>query len=145
PSFFYPEVVRACARYVDVVSSNLNPTWNDGTFPRFYLDTLHALCGKPLLIGEFYMAARENRSGNKNNHGTYPVVTTQSERAKGFRNTFVGLIRTPYVVGADWFQYYDEPTHGRFDGENFDFGLVDIHNQPYESITSTASELNLMN
>jgi hypothetical protein len=31
----------------------------------------------------------------------------------------------PYVVGADWFQYYDEPTHGRADGENYNFGLVD--------------------
>ncbi|HTL56154.1 MAG TPA: hypothetical protein VL361_10775 [Candidatus Limnocylindrales bacterium] len=143
PSFFYPEVVRASARYVDVLSSNLNPTWSDGSFPRFYLDTLHALCGKPLQIGEFYMAAGENRSGNKNNHGTYPVVATQSERAKGFSNTLRSLVQTPYVVGADWFQYYDQATHGRFDGENFNFGLVDIHNQPYEPLTFAASTLNL--
>lgn len=36
----------------------------------------------------------------------------------------------PAVVGMDWFQYFDEPTHGRDDGENFNFGLVDIHDQP---------------
>jgi hypothetical protein len=143
PTFYYPEVVRACAPYVDAVSCNLNATWNDGSFPRFYLETLHALSGKPLIIGEFYMAARENRSGNKNTHGTYPVVDTQKERARGFRNTVQLLLKTPYVVGADWFQYYDEPTHGRFDGENFDFGLVDIHGRPYEAITSTAAAFDL--
>src|SRR5262249_33922550 len=113
-------------------------------FPRFFLETLHALSGKPLLIGEFYMAARENRTGNKNNHGTYPVVATQKERARGFRKTIEWLLRTPYVIGADWFQYYDEARHGRFDGENFNFGLVDIYDQPYEALTSAVSELDLI-
>jgi hypothetical protein len=47
----------------------------------------------------------------------------------------------PYVVGADWFQYYDEPTHGREDGENYNFGLVDIHNQPYAALVLAAATL----
>jgi hypothetical protein len=140
-SFYYPEVVRACTRYVDAVSSNLNASWNDGFFPRFYLETLHRLAGKPVLIGEFYMAARENRSANKNSRGVYPLVTTQKERATGFRNTLQSLLKVPYVIGADWFQYYDQPTHGRFDGENFNFGLVDIHDRPYEALTAAASSL----
>ncbi len=140
-SFYYPEVTRACARYVDVVSSNLNAHWNDGLFARFYLETLHALAGKPVLIGEFYMSARDNRSGNKNSRGVYPVVATQKDRAVGFRNTLEALLRIPYVIGTDWFQYYDEPTHGRFDGENFNFGLVDIHDRPYEALTTTARTL----
>jgi hypothetical protein len=143
PSTYYPEVVRACAPYVDAISCNLNPTWNDGTFPRFYLETLHALSGRPIIIGEFYLSARENRSGNKNCHGSYPVVATQKERAIGFRNTVQRLLKTPYVIGADWFQYYDQPTHGRSDGENFDFGLVDIHDQPYAAITSAAAGFDL--
>ena len=142
-SFYYPEVARACALYVDAVSSNLNASWNDGSFARFYLETLHALTGKPILVSEFYMSARENRSGNKNSRGIYPVVATQKERAAGFRNTLQRLMQTPSVIGADWFQFYDEPTHGRFDGENFNFGLVDIHDRPYEALTATASALDL--
>ncbi len=138
-SFYYPEVARASAPYVDAVSSNLNASWNDGTFARFYLETLHTLTGKPVFIGEFYMAARENRSGNKNHRGVYPVVATQKERAAGFRDTLHALVRIPYVIGADWFQYFDEPTHGRGDGEDFNFGLVDIHDRPYEALTATAS------
>jgi hypothetical protein len=111
------------------VSANLNAGWNDGSFARFYLETLHALTGRPVFISEFYMVARENRSGNENKPG-FPVVDTQRERVAGFHRTLETLLRMPYVVGADWFQYYDEPTHGRADGENYSFGLVDIHNQP---------------
>jgi hypothetical protein len=143
-SFYYPEVARASARYVDAVSSNLNASWNDGSFARFYLETLHRLAAKPVLIGEFYMCARDNRSGNKNDRGVYPVVATQKERTAGFRNTLQTLLRIPYVIGADWFQYYDEPTHGRFDGENFNFGLVDIQDRPYQDLTSAASALDLV-
>jgi hypothetical protein len=87
PSFYYPEVARACAPYVDAISFNLNAGWTDGSFARFYLETLHALTGKPIMVGEFYMCARENGSGNKNSRGTYPVVATQKERAAGFRKT----------------------------------------------------------
>jgi hypothetical protein len=97
-----------------------------------------------VLIGEFDLCAQDNRSGNKNDRGVYPVVATQKERAAGFRNTLQALLRIPYVIGADWFQYYDEPTHGRFDGENFNFGLVDIHDRPYQDLTRTASALDLM-
>jgi hypothetical protein len=142
-SFYYPEVARASASSVDADSSNLNAAWNDGTFPRFYLDTLHALSGKPVVVSEFYLSAQQNRSGNKNDASTFPTVTTQKERAAGFLNTINALAKTPYVVGADWFQYYDEPTHGRNDGENYNFGLVDIHDQPYEPLTAAAQALDL--
>jgi hypothetical protein len=54
------------------------------------------------------------------------------------------LLKIPYVIGADWFQYSDEPTHGRHDGENFNFGLVDIHDRPYAALTGTASALDLV-
>ncbi len=136
-SFYYPEVARAAGPYVDAISSNLNAHWNDGSFARFHLDTLHALTGKPVFVSEFYLSATENRSGNKNNHGLFPVVPTQRERAVALRTTLHSLARLPYVVGADWFQYFDEPRHGRDDGENYNFGLVDIHDRPYDEVTRT--------
>lgn len=140
-SFYYPEVARASASSVDVVSMNLNAAWNDGTFPRFYLDTLHELTGRPLMVSEFYMCAEQNRTGDRNLTSSFPVVATQTQRAAGFRNTLEALARLPYLVGADWFQYYDEPPHGRDDGEDYDFGLVDIHDQPYKELTSMARSL----
>jgi hypothetical protein len=142
-SFYYPEVARAAAPYVDAISSNLNANWNDGTFARCYLDTLHALTGKPIFVSEFYLAARANRSGNRNNHGVFPVVDTQRERATALRATLESLARVPFVVGADWFQYFDHPRHGREDGENYNFGLVDIFDRPYEEVTAAFARANL--
>jgi hypothetical protein len=141
-SFYYPEVARAAGRYVDAISSNLNASWNDGTFPRTYLETLHALSGKPIVVSEIYMAAAENRSGNRNSMGLYPVVPRQSERVSGLRNTLVALAQNPLVLGVDWFQFYDEPRHGREDGENFNFGLVDVDDRPYPEVTSVFASWN---
>lgn len=136
-SFYYPEVVKAAAKYVDVISTNLNANWNDGVFTRFFLSTLHELSNKPIAIGEFYLAANENRSGNKNSSATFPTVQTQEQRAKGFLTTARIITSYPYVVMADWFQYYDEPTFGRSDGENYNMGLVDIYDKPYEELVGS--------
>jgi hypothetical protein len=136
-SFYYPEVALAAGKHVDVISTNLNASWNDGTFLNAYLDTLHRLTGKPLIISEFYMAAAQNGTGNKNSVGGFPAVTTQRQRRDALTNTLGNLARLPYVVGADWFQYYDEPPHGREDdGEDCNFGLVDIHDHPYDDVAS---------
>jgi len=135
-SFYYPEVVQAASPWVDVVSSNVNASWNDGGILRCQLATLHQLTQKPILVGEYYLAADENRSGNRNSHGFFPTAATQALRAAGATNTLSQLARLPWVVGADWFQYFDEPRHGRSDGEDFNFGLVDIDNQPYGELTA---------
>lgn len=135
-SFYYPEVARAAAPWVDAISSNLNASWNDGRYLRSYLDTLHHLTGRPVMVSEIYAAARLNRSGNRNSQGIFPVVPTQKERAATLRTTLEQLARTPFVLSADWFQYSDEPRHGRADGENFNFGLVDIEDRPYDEVTA---------
>jgi len=70
-------------------------------------------------------------------------VPTQRDRAAAFRQTLTGLAKLPYVLGADWFQYADEPMHGRDDGENFNFGLVDIHDRPYAELTAASTSLDL--
>jgi hypothetical protein len=83
------------------------------------------------------MAANENGSGNKNRSGGFPAVETQRARAVALANTLRELARLPYVIGADWFQYYDEPPSGRKkDGEDYNFGLVDIHDRPYSEVTA---------
>jgi hypothetical protein len=103
----------------------------------------HQLTGRPIIASEIYLAARENRSANRNSKGVFPVVDNQPERAAALRRTLVGLGRTPYVLGADWFQYFDEPPLGREDGEDYNFGLVDIHDRPYEEVTAAFGALDV--
>lgn len=141
PGWYPQSVARAAKAYVDVISTNYSADWTDGRISRFYLDTLYRLTGKPILVTEYYMCATENRSGNKNSSAGFPVVKTQRERAESFRTNLTALASLPYVVGAHWFQYFDEPTLGRSDGEDYNMGLVDINDVPYEELTSAATSL----
>ncbi|HEY0868338.1 MAG TPA: hypothetical protein VGE01_13215 [Fimbriimonas sp.] len=133
-SDYYPEVAEEAGKVCDVVSTNLNANWPDGDFYRYYLEELHRISGKPLIVTEFYQCAMENRSGNMNDRSAFPTVRTQKERVKGLRNQLRLMLSKPFLVGAHWFQYYDEPMHGRTDGENFNMGLVDTAGRPYDDL-----------
>jgi hypothetical protein len=137
--FYSLPIVKASAPFVDVVSTNLGADWNDGTLSPFFLSTLHRATGKPVMVSEFYMAAMENRSGDKNSSDGFPVVRTQKERAAAFGRYVREVASLPYTVGAHWFQYSDEPGNGRGDGENYNMGLVDTLGRPYEEITAEAA------
>ena len=57
------------------------------------------------------------------------------------------LARVPYVIGADWFQWMDEPPSGRVrDGEDVNFGVVDVADNPYailvDAVRATTPLLN---
>ena len=40
---------------------------------------------------------------------------------------------SPYCVGTHYFQYCDQPALGRFDGENYNIGLVDVCQTPHDA------------
>ena len=40
----------------------------------------------------------------------------------------------PEIIGAHYFQWNDQHVAGRFDGENWQIGLVDICQRPYEEV-----------
>jgi hypothetical protein len=45
------------------------------------------------------------------------------------------------IVGAHWFQLYDEPTTGRGDGENYQIGFLDVCDQPYPETIAASREV----
>ncbi len=142
PIYYDPAAVRAMAPHVDAIATNYNVDSGDGWISDYFFDGLRKLSGgKPVLISEWFFAARENRTGNRNN-GHLMTVATQDERAAGAAAATLNFAAIPEVVGAHWFQYYDHPRGGRGDGEDYDFGLVDIDNQPYQRLTA---ELGLAN
>jgi hypothetical protein len=129
--YYNLETVRASKPYVDVVSTNAGMDWVDGTYAKFYFDSLHNLTGKPVMVTEFYLGAMENQTGNKNSGDAFPKVQTQAERAVAFRANLKELALKPYMVGAHWFQFADEPPKGRGDGEDWNMGIVDVYGQTY--------------
>jgi hypothetical protein len=134
--------VRTMTPYVDVIATNYDVDTPDGWIARYYFDGLRQLTdNKPILISEWFFAAQENRSGNRNN-GHLMTVATQAERARGATAAAQQFALNPQVVGLHWFQYYDHPQGGRPDGEDYNFGLVDIHDRPYDTLVEAFSRVN---
>jgi hypothetical protein len=142
PIYYDPAAVRAMAGHVDAIAANYNVDSGDGWIARYFFDGLNKLSGgKPVLVTEWFFAARENRTGNSNN-GHLMTVGTQAERARGAAAATRNFAAIPDVVGAHWFQYYDHPKAGRSDGEDYNFGLVDLDDRPYERLTEALSQAN---
>ena len=142
PIYYDPAAVRAMAPWVDAIATNYNVDSPDGWIARYYFDGLRALSGgKPVLVSEWFFAANENRTGNRNN-GHLMTVATQAERARGAAAAAARFAREPEVVGAHWFQYYDHPRGGRDDGEDYNFGLVDIDDRPYGRLVTALGDVN---
>jgi hypothetical protein len=142
PIYYDPIAVRAMAPYVDVISTNYNVDSPDGWLARYFFAGLRQLApAKPILVSEWFFAAQENRSGNLNN-GHLMTVTTQAERTHGAIAAAQRFAREPQLVGLHWFQYHDHPRGGRDDGEDYNFGLVDIDDRPYEQLVEALSRVN---
>jgi hypothetical protein len=142
PIYYDPAAVRAMAPHVDAIATNYNVDSSDGWIAHYFFDGLRKLSGgKPVLVSEWFFAARENRTGNRNN-GHLMTVTTQEERAAGAAAAARNFAAIPELIGTHWFQYYDHPKGGRTDGEDYDFGLVDIDDRPYERLTSALAAAN---
>jgi len=142
PIYYDPAAVRAMAPHVDAIATNYNVDSGDGWIADYFFDGLRRLSGdKPVLVSEWFFAARDNRTGNRNN-GHLMTVATQDERAIGAAAATLNFAMVPELVGAHWFQYYDHPKGGRSDGEDYDFGLVDINDEPYQHLTSALASAN---
>lgn len=140
--YYDPQAVRPMGPYVDVIATNYDVDTQDGSIARYYFDGLRQLTdNKPVLISEWFFAAHENRTGSLNK-GHLMTVQTQAERTQGAMAAAQWFVKLPQLIGLHWFQYYDHPLGGRPDGEDYNFGLVDIHDRPYEALTEAFSRLN---
>jgi len=142
PIYYDPMAVRAEARHVDVIATNYNVDSPEGWIAPYYFAGLSELSqGKPVLVSEWFYAAHENRTGNRNN-GHLMTVETQEERARGAAAAAQRFASLRDMVGLHWFQYYDYPVGGRADAEDYNFGLVDIRDEPYQKLAATLGAAN---
>lgn len=84
----------------------------------------------PILLGEYHCGALDRGLPATGLKG----VENQTERAKMWRYYVEHAAAHPYGVGAHWFQYNDQFCLGRFDGENYQIGMVDVCMQPYPEL-----------
>jgi hypothetical protein len=114
------QIVLLAEKYADVVSFNLYRfTLEDFTLPDAF--------DKPVIIGEFHFGALDRGMLHTGLRG----VRSQRQRADAYVHYMSAAIANRSIVGAHWFEFYDEPTSGRADGENYQTGLVNGTDDPY--------------
>jgi hypothetical protein len=126
-------VIAACAPYVDVTS--LNHYRHGPDVPM--LERIYAIAQKPLFIGEY-----GHNSLDEGLLTTAVPVANTSERGTGFRYYTEQLAALPYVIGAHYFQYWDEPITGRFDSETAYNGFVNVVDIASEPLVTAARATN---
>jgi len=126
------EAVSVAADYCDVVSFNiysrsLDPnTWG-------FTSTL----GKPCMIGEFHFGALDRGMF----HPGLVQTRNQADRGQAYQEYLSSVLALPAFVGCHWFQYCDEPLTGRFDGENYNIGMVSGTDTPYGELVAAARQI----
>ncbi|MBC8079106.1 MAG: hypothetical protein H7X86_02090 [Gorillibacterium sp.] len=118
------ELVFCGQEYLDVFSINcykLCPKPED-------IELIKVHTGKPVLIGEFHFGAPDvglMSCGLKS-------VTSQEERGKAYQYYVEQAASMDSIVGTHYFILNDQAGLGRFDGEAFQIGVVDVCHRPYE-------------
>ncbi len=130
-----PDAVAEAARIADVVSVNIY-----ARDPRPIVRKLYRLTGKPILVTEFAFRAQD--SGLPNTRGAGPKVANEAARGAAYRTFVSDLESLPEAIGYHWFEWADEPAQGRFDGENSNYGLVNIHDRPYAQFVAAVRRAN---
>ena len=121
---------RAATKFCDVVSYNrYTYSVEDQRLP--------GDINKPIIIGEFHFGALDRGMF----HTGLKEATDQQHRAELYEAYVRGALRNRYIVGTHWFQFRDQPTTGRGDGENYQIGFVDICDTPNSEIIAASRRI----
>jgi len=102
---------------MNVYSTNVNPK---------VLDRIYEVTGRPVIVGEFHFGVPERGLA-----AGLVQVRDQAERGLAYRYYVEQAAAHPAFIGSSWFQWVDQPSLGRMDGENYNIGLVDVMDRPY--------------
>jgi hypothetical protein len=123
-----PEVIKTAAKYADVISANI---YSYGPNVGRY-----GVTDKPVLISEFHFV----NTGGNNLGGGLRSAQNAVQQGRQFRTYITEAVDHPQIIGAHWFQWRDQNVGGRYDGENYSLGFVDIADRPNEDLIRAAAE-----
>ena len=91
---------------------------------------------KPVMIGEWHFGALDaGLPASGIGH-----VPDQTARGAAYRYYIEQSAAQAWCVGVHWFTLYDQSAIGRFDGESYNIGFLDVCNRPYAPICAAAAE-----
>ena len=123
----WEKACRISSEYCDVISCN---TYRYGvagfSLPEGSRD-------RPVLIGEWHFAPQDE--------GTFGVTMIPSRTREGqcaLAEAFLkSALENPNIIGADWFEWVDIATTGRFDKADSGVGFLDIADTPHYPLVET--------
>lgn len=127
-----PHLLLAGRDYFDVFSINCYQMRPDVTV----IDQIEKATGLPVMLGEFHHGAADVGMLASGIRG----VATQADRGQAYRYFVEQGIAMPSVVGMHYFLYNDQALLGRFDGENYQIGAVDVCHRPYQPFVDGAKQ-----
>ncbi len=102
--------------------------------PAATVDNIHKLLRRPVMVGEWHFGALDvGLPASGIGH-----LKNQEDRGKAYRVYLEDAASQPNCVGVHWFTLYDESALGRFDGENYNIGFMDVCNRAYEELGRAA-------
>ena len=125
------EIIMASRNYFDVFSIN----HYGYEAPVDEIQSIYDQTGLPVIIGEFHFGTP--------GRGLAPGLAQTSnmeERAVAYRYYVEKAASHPALIGTHWFQWIDQPSTGRFDGENYNIGMVDVTDRPYPDMIKASKE-----
>lgn len=96
--------------------------------PSMVLKEVEKHVDRPIVIGEFHFGALDTGMPATGLGAT----RTQKDRGLGYMHYYYDALKCKSFVGAHYFILNDQAVLGRFDGENYNIGLVDVCNKPYQ-------------
>lgn len=127
----------------DGIAVNIYPSndvWGLDPSEREYLTLLHERTGKPLLITEWSVPARDSGLYDDPAHldWSFPqTVATQQQRARQASAILAQFYDMPFVVGAHWFSWTDFDTKQR----QANRGLFKANSEPWAELQASFKQL----
>jgi predicted esterase YcpF (UPF0227 family) len=130
------QLLKISKNSFDVLSFNYYGLYPDKTM----LNRALIITDLPMIIGEYHFGTVDRGLAQ-----SLWQVDSQQERGIAFRYYTEQAYAHPGLIGTAWFQWYDQIINGRFDGENYNCGFIDVTDRPYpylvEAVKETAKRL----
>ena len=127
-----PEVLALSKKYFDVYSFN-----RYGVEPDLdAMDRIYKATGLPMIIGEFHFGTTDRGLGE-----SLVRTVSQEERGVAYRHYCETAFSHKALIGTSWFTWTDQPFFGRGDGENYNIGILDVTDRPYEWMVRAIREV----
>lgn len=125
-----PRWALAGMKHFDVFSMNCYKP----RLPAEEMSRISAMLDQPILIGEWHFGALDaGLPASGIGH-----VRDQEARGTAYRFYLEDAAAKPWCVGVHYFTLYDQSALGRFDGENYNIGFLDVCNRPYQPLAEAA-------